>query len=962
MVHAGHGEQIRHHARRDGPAVALDLALLGVGEVGKDGGDLGRAAALAGAGQDEQLDEAVVDAAVDALDDEDVHVAHAAANLDARLAVAELGQLARRQLRPKPVGDAAGQLAAGAPGKQARVSHLRSTAHSSVAVVVVVVTDGMFHAMAAATKGLVQLQAGDVAKGVQLLVDIDETAIRVDPGDGVAVLGLRDRKTVCALLDCLVVHGIYARLSPGMGIALQKRMKEGSLAAGMGMAKDDDGLALAVASLLQILARQGEVAHIIVTRNLSDVVAGCGELAFRPGSPQATWRDSFEELMHAIPLHRKLPLFTSLLHRTCPAWFRAEMAPRLAGIPMADGGVRAVLGFMLGTQPEHALEHLDRAARLLCLPPKGVDMETYLARICPQLLHLLQQPAATSLPRAAAFVLSALFSRYPALSVPYIVRPLHEDLLPSDHVRSIHNGLLQLSTLLAHPDPAMTAAVVGPILIPLWELYCYASKTNRIVEADLSKGICLVYIKTVGGAVALEHIAGVLGSPQHAYTSGSDGGIATSKQTASSGLDALDSRTRLFCTLLGTFDDAVVGELFIRITRSWLALRNHDQLDDPFATFAKLKVVQDIMEQHKDKLGQNLEETIELVIGVVEDYLSQLDVQAGLGRATLIVKSGDSDDEDEIDSDTVQIALRLLSALLSEAKQVKQSTRALLSSCQSVLKEMQKKSPTPALRVSAANLVLAMQSIQSESSASTDTSVRYTQALSLLQDDLIPVRAQGMHVLRDLVLAGHVDDVDSVLEMFMGLVGDEDSFIYLNAIKCLAAMTDKFGLQVTHKLFVKYGDTRVEVDERLRYGEVLLRTVQRLGEALTAAVADALCPRLLALVNDSEDVRLKCSSCSVLGAACETSPVGMAAWNGWCVDLALGVLNVETGEEMAVLRRAAIVLLASLLKGISHLLHFPQQHLRDLYRAMKRVRESDSDGLARAQAGSVLLLLQDFQM
>lgn len=58
------------------------------------------------------------------------------------------------------------------------------------------------------------------------------------------------------------------------------------------------------------------------------------------------------------------------------------------------------------------------------------------------------------------------------------------------------------------------------------------------------------------------------------------------------------------------------------------------------------------------------------------------------------------------------------------------------------------------------------------------------------------------------------------------------SFIYLNAIKGLSALTDIHGNKIIEKLGKIYSDDQETLDNRLRIGEALLQTVQRCGDAL----------------------------------------------------------------------------------------------------------------------------------
>lgn len=114
---------------------------------------------------------------------------------------------------------------------------------------------------------------------------------------------------------------------------------------------------------------------------------------------------------------------------------------------------------------------------------------------------------------------------------------------------------------------------------------------------------------------------------------------------------------------------------------------------------------------------------------------------------------------------------------------------------------------------------------------------KYREAMKSLQDDLLPIRAHGMGMLKEMALArdplvSSGEGLDQLLDIFVRLVQDEDSYIYLNAVKGLSAMTDAYGNEIIKKLGEIYSDNTNKLDNRLRIGEALLQTIQRCGDAL----------------------------------------------------------------------------------------------------------------------------------
>ena len=75
------------------------------------------------AGSDQQLHQVIVDFAAAGLDDEDIFVAHRLADLDTRLAHAELGEVDFGRRDAEVGADGFGELGVGRPGEEDDVAH-----------------------------------------------------------------------------------------------------------------------------------------------------------------------------------------------------------------------------------------------------------------------------------------------------------------------------------------------------------------------------------------------------------------------------------------------------------------------------------------------------------------------------------------------------------------------------------------------------------------------------------------------------------------------------------------------------------------------------------------------------------------------------------------------------------------------------------------------------------------------
>lgn len=231
----------------------------------------------------------------------------------------------------------------------------------------------------------------------------------------------------------------------------------------------------------------------------------------------------------------------------------------------------------------------------------------------------------------------------------------------------------------------------------------------------------------------------------------------------------------------------------------------------------------------------------------------------------------------------------------------------------------------------------------------------YQEALKMLQDPILPVRAHGLVVLKDLVSHGSAKDdtkqvlmdaalIPAILDIFVQAICDDESFLYLNAVKGLSEMANSGGRSMIRRLMSVYlGEreatetlTQAEVDKRLRIGEALLQVVQKLELALAAYTSEIVDPLLSAIRNSKLSTTLRSSMLSILGSCIEACPQAMAV-EGHArsiSDSMIDLLSIEvdtkgqttqeqiddatlTDTRLPQFRRAALILLSLLIRGAS---------------------------------------------
>lgn len=664
--------------------------------------------------------------------------------------------------------------------------------------------------------------------------------------------------------------------------------------------------------------------------------------------------------------------------------------------------------------------------------------------------------------------------------------------------KDLFNALRRLSVLLSsHPSPSVPQRLVYPILLPLWALTSYAKKTSR--STWYSRGLALIksYIKTTVTTntgkeeSVLERLQkGLLftGGPAWAFGPGAEGGIEIRPRINEEGLgmDAIETRVEEFLELLGEggVPEGVLNTFFLSILRVWLERRNGEEEEDPVGMFTTLKILQEMLSRHSEVLAKAPTQTLQIIGGVLGEYVDYREslkgqeeeavnpTLVGLGKILRGVSMpsaprkrrerrefiGEEEEiEEEVDeeterNETVMMALSLLSVLISQpGTKLMEADERLIQALHPPLRYISSSSgidsSLSSLAINVASLLALHQPVTGSSAASSLTEQQkesYVLALSYLRDPLIPVRAHGLHLLRELILVrATVVDIAGTMRLLIGMLKDGDSFVYLNVVKCLSALTERHSKTVTRMLVESYVNDvdvlgseesrgekwRLGLDERLRIGEALLVTVQRLGDALVGEIAELIGEGMLGIVsrrrirkgredgreeeeewgsdsedeesgdmgedpqlqeqkkaerahksriikgwhpkNSTEDLRIRSSALSILGTAIETNASGLGPRIlTEALSTSLAILTLETAAEKAILRRAAVVCIGSVLKSLVGLgddekdsedgrawkatvWDVLKNRVGEVRRVLGYVKGSDNDGLVREQAGVV---------
>ncbi|KAL4762499.1 RTP1-C1 domain-containing protein [Aspergillus foveolatus] len=450
--------------------------------------------------------------------------------------------------------------------------------------------------------------------------------------------------------------------------------------------------------------------------------------------------------------------------------------------------------------------------------------------------------------------------------------------------------------VLQPPNPGLVKRVVYPVLLPLWGFACFSAQQQLKSIHDDVMIVLQTYFGVSAGFPPLKKIVDNFlwtGGPTCAYASDSQNGILLKKpKGAGIGsnmialVDDLQSRAKLFMSLLNAdpSHDERTSEVFLYVTETWLTqpannnrtldkiqlLADNGGSDGIIQNLISAKLAETLLDTFRDTLSRRPLKVLQLIKQILDGELSQVNThqnttspgstKVSLSSLANIVPSEqvESNEASANDSaESLQVVFSLLSTILASPEfSISKETGDLLAAIKETLDQLLPHLP-PSLSRSGttASMLLEIQLDSPENQESKGKSVEipdfeiHRRALMNLNSELPPVQAEGFSLLSDLVKrSSPILDIPSTLTLLLSIITDSseaaanDEFIYLNAIKLIGTLASRHPRTVTTTLIERYIDRseNATLDQRLKVGEALLRTIQDLGEALVGETAKVL--------------------------------------------------------------------------------------------------------------------------
>ena len=228
----------------------------------------------------------------------------------------------------------------------------------------------------------------------------------------------------------------------------------------------------------------------------------------------------------------------------------------------------------------------------------------------------------------------------------------------------------------------------------------------------------------------------------------------------------------------------------------------------------------------------------------------------------------------------------------------------------------------------------------------------YEKALRDLNDPLLPVRAHGLVALRKLIDKKHekcIQNKNTLIDIFIKNIKSDDSYVYLAAINGLISLVDYDQNRILDLLLNEYilnskNDKRLDMETKLKIGEVLTKTVRKFNE-LVPVYGNRLINAFL-IGCKHEDEMLRSSSLSNLGETCKLLNYSIQQ-NIFEIINCLSSL-IETDRSIQV-KRSAIMVLKMIIEGLKkeNFLSILDKSILPLYKLLNKTKSITNDDVIK---------------
>ena len=235
----------------------------------------------------------------------------------------------------------------------------------------------------------------------------------------------------------------------------------------------------------------------------------------------------------------------------------------------------------------------------------------------------------------------------------------------------------------------------------------------------------------------------------------------------------------------------------------------------------------------------------------------------------------------------------------------------------------------------------------------TESDKIFNDALDSLRDELVPIRAHGINQLKMLVLQKDpiaFTNLDTIISIFLDLLNDEDSFLYLNAVKGVSSMATVYPTQIIHRITKAYSSSQNTQDYIERLGEAFLQVIRSAGNSLE--IHGKLIFDTLMLVLNNKNMASRQSALSLLASITETNFYLLLPFINQILAYIEGCLTLQ---EEDFVKQGALLVASAILRNELHAdrSYIDSRALNSLGTAAAYLAETSAIEIIRINAKSV---------
>ncbi|KAH3684421.1 hypothetical protein WICPIJ_004607 [Wickerhamomyces pijperi] len=810
-------------------------------------------------------------------------------------------------------------------------------------------------------------------------------------------ISLHDMNHLNNLLNIIVSQLIYPCLLKGSYIPLdQRRLKSFTEERKVfkfqqlrNMEQSLDILTLVIAQFKTVFSKSGDVRDLMLKGSgLTDILTTLMVLQ-QMKIPVDQDLQLFESYSDSYNL---FGIYITLLQSVEIPTLKPAIINRLTSILTSrPNGLISLIDFIMGIRDEEEIniENFNQVNMILLSKPKSMSSMEYYTKIFGQVYEVLVMINRPVLVSCVINYLKVLYGKNKRILQDFLFQRIRACLCPESKVKAesdtvvsgknLNNAVNVLISLTKESSCDLLADLFqsssSPLTINLWAYYLYLSKRNSEYQKVI-ESVLISYFTTTMDHSALEVMVlnlarseldvGVFKTDlETGLTSIAKADPLKPGMSNDSVLDEIDLGVKLMVSLLKQLPEDMIRVQFITVLNRWILKSSDVKIEDtnkldsaeetnPFLMLIDLKLIEVLNEHFKEILMDKPHDLLVVLKSLLETKMLEDSSSVRIDQ-----QEPDSDDEDEDTNEeganantsgTLGILLELLSAILSETNPdelLKQSTILTEISQILSLNKSNKQCQSLSFRIQTflneSNNDSTAQSRMRRSQYEKDQS-QFKTAIHNLNDPLVPIRAHGLYLLRQLIQRkSEVITLDFAINLHLVQLKDQDPFIYLNVIKSLNELIDfdeDGSMSVLIELYSNKAEqsSAADLDERLKIGEVLLNYITTKNELLSGELIDSMIVSILNIIRavDKEDNRLRMSAMSLLGHSLRTNALSLNRFISDSLDVSIGILEFEKDIPML---RSSIVLISDLL-AFGGLEIFPKGYARKLHTILGFVRAS----------------------